>query len=186
MSSAIQLEALLFYRAEPVSFGEIAKILNSSPEEIQLAIQQLRQNLTGRGLSLIETETELELVTCPEVHDLIEQIAKEDLNKDLGKAGLETLTIILYQGPISRPEIDQIRGVNSSFILRHLMVRGLVERFSDAQDSRRWLYRGTSALLRHLGLEKFTDLPEAETFRTELEKFLNQEDNKEKDENPTT
>lgn len=174
MSLSNQLEAVLFYRAEPVSLKELTKILDSSIEDILFASQELKNKLTDRGISLLSTESELELVTNPEQSDLIEQIAKEELNKDIGKAGLETLTIILYQGPISRPEIDQIRGVNSSFILRHLMIRGLVERVIDPKDSRRWLYQGTTNLLRFLGLESFDKLPEKDIFKQELDNFLNQ------------
>jgi len=185
MSLSKQLEAVLFYRAEPVSLKELAKILDSSPEDILLASQKLKADLADRGISLLSTEAELELVTNPEQSDLIEKMAKEELNKELGKAGLETLTIILYQGPISRPEIDQIRGVNSSFILRHLMIRGLVERIIDPKDSRRWLYQGTIDLLRFLGLESLDQLPEKDIFKQELNNFLNQntsQDNKQNEE----
>ena len=80
--------------------------------------------------------------------------------------------MVVYQGPVSRPEIDQVRGVNSSFILRNLMVRGLVERVTSEKDSRRYLYQPTLDLLRHLGLEKISDLPEYEEVKKELANFL--------------
>jgi segregation and condensation protein B len=74
--------------------------------------------------------------------------------KDLGKAGLETLSIILYQGPISRAEIDYIRGVNSNFILRNLLIRGLIERVENPHDQRSFLYKPTLELISYLGLSK--------------------------------
>lgn len=175
MDLAAKIEAVLFYRAEPVEKTELAKLLNTDQEALGEALNALKTKLGGRGLCLLELGEELELGTAPEASSLIEQIAKEELSRELGKAALETLTLIIYQGPISRPEIDQVRGVNSSFILRNLMVRGLVERVTDEKDSRRFLYQPTLELLRHLGLEKIESLPEYEIVQQELNKFLESE-----------
>lgn len=180
MDLAAKIEAILFYRAEPVSYAELAKLLNTDRESLLEAIKGLKERLFGQGLCLLELGEELELGTAPEVSSLIEQLAKEELARELGKAALETLTLIIYQGPISRPEIDQVRGVNSSFILRNLMVRGLVERVTDSKDSRRYLYKPTLELLRHLGIEKIENMPEYEAVKQELNKFL--ETNKDEDE----
>ncbi|MFA6475960.1 MAG: SMC-Scp complex subunit ScpB [Candidatus Paceibacterota bacterium] len=179
MDLAAKIEAVLFYRAEPVKKTELAKLLNTDQEALLEAINGLKTRLEGQGLCLLELGEELELGTAPEASGLIEQMAKEELSRELGKAALETLTLIIYQGPISRPEIDQVRGVNSSFILRNLMVRGLAERVIDEKDSRRFLYKPTLELLRHLGLEKIEELPEYEIVQQELNKFL--ETNKDTD-----
>ena len=93
------------------------------------------------------------------------------MQKDLGKAALETLTIILYRAPVSKGELDYIRGVNSSFILRNLLVRGLVERSINPNDKRSFVYRPTFDLLSHLGIAKIEDLPEYESVGQEIKKF---------------
>jgi len=179
MNLDAKIEAILFYRAEPVSLQELTKITSSSEEEIKAALVNLENRLANTGLCLINLNNHWELGTAPQASDLIEQMAKDELSRELGKAALETLTLIVYQGPISRPEIDQVRGVNSSFILRNLMIRGLVERITDAKDSRRFLYQATNELLHYLGLTKIEDLPEYELVQQELIKFFKQntEDN---------
>ena len=91
----------------------------------------------------------------------------------MGKAGLETLSIILYQGPITRSEIDYIRGVNSNFILRNLLVRGLIEKIVSPKDTRSFMYRPTFELLQHIGVSKIENVPDYQKIRTEIENFKN-------------
>ena len=115
------------------------------------------------------------LGTSPENHDLIEKLKKDELSKDIGKAGLETLSIVLYRGPVRKSEIDYIRGVNSGSILRNLMIRGLIERKSDEKDQRSFLYVPTFDLLSFLGISELNELPEYEKVKTELEKAVEDE-----------
>ncbi len=166
-----QIEAILFYKAEPLTLKRLAQILKREEEEIRVAIRELREDLRDRGLSLIEWEDEVTLGTSKEISTLIETLSKEELTKDLGKAGLETLSTILYQGPLSRAEIDYIRGVNSQFILRNLLVRGLIERVENPKDQRSFLYKPTIELLSYLGVSKITDLPDYEAVRRDIENF---------------
>jgi segregation and condensation protein B len=91
------------------------------------------------------------------------------MSKEIGKAGLETLAIILYNGPISRREVDYIRGVNSTFILRNLCVRGLVEREPDLKDQRILRYKSSLSLLAHLGIKSVEELPEFEMLKNKTE-----------------
>jgi segregation and condensation protein B len=111
------------------------------------------------------------LGTSKELSPLIEKLTKDELTRDLGKAGLETLSIVLYQGPLARADIDYIRGVNSQFILRALLIRGLVERIDNPKDARSYLYKPTLDLLSHLGVSKIADLPEYEQVRKDIEGF---------------
>ena len=111
------------------------------------------------------------LGTSKELSSLIEKLTRDELNRDLGKAGLETLSIILYQGPITRAEIDYIRGVNSQFVVRNLLVRGLIERVDNPKDARSFLYKTTLDLLSLLGVSKIEDLPEYANIRAEIEAF---------------
>lgn len=169
-----QIEAVLFYKAEPLSVKRLAQILKKDESEIKNALNELREELKGRGLTLVEWEDEVTLGTSKDVSGLIETLTKDELVKDLGKAGLETLSIILYQGPLSRAEIDYIRGVNSNFILRNLLVRGLIERVDNPKDQRSFLYKPTLELISHLGLSKITDLPDYESVRKDIEIFQNE------------
>lgn len=165
------VEAVLYFKGEPVLKKELCKILETSDEALKEALKSLSEKMNERGVIVLETEFEVSLGTSPSVAPLIEKIKKEYLEKNLGKAGLETLTIVAYKGPISRNSIDNIRGVNSSFILRNLLVRGLVERVPDEKDQRAFLYRPTIDLLRYLGITKVDELPEYGSIVQSLEKI---------------
>ncbi len=173
MNLSAKIEAILFWKAEPISLKRLAAILNIDAKQLDEGLNELENKLQtqNRGLTLVRTEDDITLGTAKEFSSLIEELTKEELSRDLGKAGLETLSIILYQGPISRTDIDYIRGVNSQFILRNLLIRGLVERIQNPKDARGFLYKTTIQLLSTLGLSKITDLPEYEKVRNEIESF---------------
>ena len=154
MKLEAKIEALLFWKAEPISIKKLASLLNENEDSIRKALSELHIILSERGIILIENNDEVTLGTSKDASELIESLTKDELSKDLGKAGLETLSIILYQGPISRAEIDYIRGVNSQFILRNLLVRGLIERIENPNDQRSYLYKSTLELLSYLGISK--------------------------------
>ena len=168
--------AVLFWKAEPVSYAKLCDLLKIKKEDIDPAIKAIEFKLKESGLTLLSDNNHLTLGTDKELSSLIEEITKEEISKDLGKAGLETLSIILYQGPISRADIDYIRGVNSQFILRNLLVRGLVERVDSKDDARIFLYKPTLSLLAHLGLSKIDDLPDYNKVRDEIENFKKSEE----------
>jgi segregation and condensation protein B len=165
------LEGILFYKAEPLSKKEIEKLLSCTSEELATAVAGLRVALEARGIRLMETESDLVLVTAPELSELLETMRREELKRDIGKAGAETLAIILYRGPVTRTEIDFIRGVNSSFILRNLMIRGLIEREQNPKDARTFRYSHSAELLRFLGVTRREDLPEYQTIQNELDRI---------------
>lgn len=164
-----KIEAVLFYKNEPVSIKELGKLLGKSEEEIKEGIEALKENLKNRGLTSITDGEKISLATSGETAEIIERIAKEEVSKDIGKAGLETLSIVLYKGAVSRREIDYIRGVNSTFILRSLLVKGLVERTEKEKDGRTPLYKPTLELLSYLGLESLDKLPELSRIKAEIE-----------------
>lgn len=163
------IEAILFFKGEPVSIDRLKRILHKSETEIIEALNTLEQNLANRGIVLMRKGDEVMLATNKKAGDLIESLIKEELHKELGRAGLETLSIVLYLGPVSRSEIDYVRGVNSTFILRNLLIRGLVERIDNPKDKRSFLYQGTFELLSYLGVKTIQELPEYQTTRTEIE-----------------
>ncbi len=162
MTPASQLESVLFFKSEPLTAKELSKMLGMSEAEVKDAAEALKNDLQGRGLTLISEGDAYMLATAPEASELIERITKEELEKDPGKAGMEVLAIILYQGPQTRAQIDHIRGVNSTFALRQLMIRGLLDRIDNPTDQRSFLYKPTLQLLSFLGVSSTHELPDFE------------------------
>ncbi len=166
-----EIEAVLFYKAKPVAISWLLKFFETDAENLGNALVSLQQNLSARGLRLIVSDNkEVHLVTAPDCAEIIERIRRDDLKRDIGVAGAETLAVILYRGPISRIEIDRIRGVNSSFILRNLQIRGLVERIGN-ESARGYSYQATPSLLAHLGVEQKEALPDYATVAAALDNF---------------
>lgn len=160
MDISSKIEAILFWKGEPVSRKRLGEILHIGQVEINEGIEKLREGLKERGIVLLEKENDVMLGTSRELSDLFENLQKEELNKDLSKASLETLSILLYKNGATRAEIDYIRGVNSSFILRALSIRGLVEKEVDKKDSRRYIYKPTFDLLSFMGINNVEELPD--------------------------
>jgi segregation and condensation protein B len=161
-----KLEALLFVSGEALSLARLEKILGVSKEEIRVAGMELAaayQEDSKRGLMIIEDGQSLLLATKPEYAPQVEALTKSELQENLSKAALEVLSIVAYRSPISRSEIDAIRGVNCSFTLRNLLLRDLISREGNPSDSRGYLYRPTFRFLESLGLGKISELPDYET-----------------------
>lgn len=182
-----KIEAILFFKGEPVSRKKLAEILKIGPSgisEINEAIEKLKDNLKERGIVLLEKENEITLGTAPEFGKLIENLQKEELNKELSKASLETLSIVLYKNGASRAEIDYIRGVNSSFTLRALSVRGLIEKTIDMKDNRRYIYKPSFETLSFMGVKSVEELPDWEEVNNSVQIAARnlEEENKEEDE----
>lgn len=175
METFKKIEAVLFWKGEPMSRKKLGDILKVSVEEVNESIEKLKINLENRGVALIENGDEVMLGTAPEFSELIQNLRKEELNKELSKATLETLSIILYKNGVSRAEIDYIRGVNSTFSLRALSVRGLVDKISDPKDSRKFLYKPSFELLSYMGVRSVEELPEYGTLNKEVEVAAQQE-----------
>ena len=175
MNLEMHIEAVLFYKAEPVKKVFLAELFSVSPKELETALANIAHALGTRGIRLTVTDNSVQLVTAPEVSELIDRVRKEELRGDIGKAGAETLAIILYRGPLSRVEIDRIRGVNSTFIIRNLLIRGLIERRAHPTDSRSFIYAVTPTLLNHLGVSTRESLPEFSDIMNALDTFEKQE-----------
>lgn len=170
-----KIEGLLFYRGEEVSKKELSSLFNKTIEEIEQALETLEEKLKNRGIVLVKKDDSVVLGIASELGSLIEGIRKDELDKELSKAAVETLSIILYKDKVTRSEIDYIRGVNSSFILRNLLVRGLIEKIFDPKDSRRILYRPTLDALSFMGITSINELPNYDVVVSKLEEALKQE-----------
>lgn len=164
------IEALLFVKSGSMKKSSVMKTLGIDEPTFLSGLESLRNRLQNGGIQLVETESEIQLMTSPELSDFVEALQREDLKKDIGKAGAETLAIVLYRGPVSRAEIDSIRGVNSATMIRNLMVRGLIERQS-SQVGGGYSFVASTDLLAHLGVSKKEDLPEYSSVLDQLEVF---------------
>jgi len=172
-----RLEALLFTHGEPMEHGKVQKTLGVEGEsEYEELVGALRTELASekRGLTLLSTPEKIQLVTKPQFGDLLLSFMKEELTEELTPASLETLSLIAYGGPISRARLDFLRGVNSSFTVRTLRLRGLVERLPDSAAPHSLLYDLTADCLRHLGVGKREDLPRYAEFRAYIESAATQ------------
>jgi len=165
LTKIASLEAVLFIYGEEITKEKIAKILKTTKEEIEQLVLEYKKILedTNRGFYLIDKNDRVVLATKPEFSSILEDFIKDDLKEDLTPATLETLSLVAYLGPISRTQIDYIRGVNSSFILRNLLIRGLVERKPGKGGS--FLYEVSFDFLKHIGASSVEDLPEFEKYQ---------------------
>ena len=163
------IEAILFYRGEPVSSRELTELLDSSEHGLNEALTALRERLAlGSGLALLENDGMIQLVTSPDVASFLEKVAREEHSREISASALETLAIVIYQGPIPKSQIDYIRGVNTASTLRNLLVRGLLERVRQVDSVRGILYQPTCELLRFLGITRLEELPDYRAVREKL------------------
>lgn len=159
LSLPATIEAMLFAHGEPMSKKELSSVLGIPADMIAAGLRELGRSLEARGLALVETDTEVELRTHADAAAVVKKLRESELSRDLGKASLETLAIILYQNGATRSEIDWVRGVNSTAALRSLLMRGLIERGEDDTDRRRARYTPTVDALSHLGISNKEELP---------------------------
>ena len=162
-----KIEAVLFAYGEPISIERLGKILKINPAELESALKDMETELSRqeRGIVLIKNVGKIQLATKPELTGLLEGIIKQEFTEDLTPAALETLSIIAYAGPISRADIEYIRGVNSSFTMRNLLLRGLVERTIDPKRANAYIYTASFDLIKRLGILKVEDLPDYEKYK---------------------
>jgi len=158
-----KLEVILFIAGDPLNYQKIAKILGVELAQIPEIVAALAERLKNSGaLRIITKDEAVQLVTAPEHAELLETLVKAELREELTPAGLEVLAIVAYRGPIRRSEIEFIRGVNSSYTLRNLLLRGLIDREGSEVDGRAYQYKISFDFLKRLGLGSISELPEYE------------------------
>ena len=158
------IESILFISGEPVKIARIAKIAGAEKPEVENAIMVLQgEYAQGRGMIIVRKEDEVQMATAPENAQIISELVKSEIQEGLSRASLEVLAIVAYRGPMSRLDVEAIRGVNCSFTLRTLLMRGLVERVDNPNDSRSYLYKISFDFLKKLGLESVNQLPDFES-----------------------
>lgn len=156
------VESLLFVAAEPMPVVRLAQILGVSQEAIEIALADLGVACKsgGRGIRLQRKGDRVQLTTAPEAAPYVEQFLGLDVSSKLSPAALETLSVIAYKQPLTRADIEAVRGVNCDGVLRTLLARELIEPVGRLeQPGRPFLYGTTERFLQYLGLESLADLP---------------------------
>jgi len=156
------LEALLFVAPGEVSPAMLAAALELPQAEVERGLDELAEAYAraGRGLRLQRHRGRVQLTSAPEAGRFIERFLGLDAGARLSRAALEALAIVLYKQPVTRPQIDAIRGVNSDGVVRSLLLRGLIQEVGRAEaPGRPILYSSTSECLQYFGLSSLADLP---------------------------
>lgn len=176
MSIKSQIESLLFISTKPLSLKKITEVSGGKKDEVKKAIAELAEeyNHKDKGINIQKIGASYQMVTSSENAKMIGEYLKEEITGELTPASLETLTVIAYRGPITKTELELIRGVNCSVILRNLLIRGLIEQKHDKKllvDK----YQVSFDFLQHLGLTEISKLPEYEKLNSDenLQKLLN-------------
>ncbi|MEA3396187.1 MAG: SMC-Scp complex subunit ScpB [Chloroflexota bacterium] len=157
------LEALLFVAQGTVAAADLFSAANLSEEEGEAALARLETRLAAGGLRLQRSGRRLQLISAPEAAPTIEHFLGLEVNLRLSQAALETLAIVAYAQPITRPRIESVRGVNSDSVLRTLLAAGMVEEIGRAETvGRPILYSTTFEFLQQFGLQSVADLPPLE------------------------
>ncbi|EKD46705.1 MAG: segregation and condensation protein B [uncultured bacterium] len=156
------LESILFVSGEPIKKIKLANVTDERLEDVDIALSVLLEKYSdpSSGLALIIKGEEVQLVSNPENASIVENLVKNELQDSLSNAAMEVVSIIAYRGPISKVEIEAIRGVNCSYTLRNLLLRGLIERNDNPKDSRGHVYAISFDFLKKLGIDGVKKLPE--------------------------
>jgi segregation and condensation protein B len=154
------IEAILFVSSSAVSTKHIADAIGLAPRVVEKALKSLERALKNRGIRIQKSRGGYQLTTAPEFADLVENFLNLETSSKLSQASLETLAIIAYQQPVTRPMIDSVRGVNSDSVIKSLLSKGLIEEAGRSESpGRPILYTTSPEFLQHFGLSSLKDLP---------------------------
>jgi segregation and condensation protein B len=157
---SVQIEGLLFVAAEPVATANLAEALDVDPSMVEVALNELEASLQTRGLRLQRHAGRVQLTTAPQLAATVERFLGLEATTHLSRAALETLAIIAYQQPVTHPQIDAVRGVNSDSMLKSLLSKGLIIESGRADGpGRPILYSTAPEFLQHFGINSITELP---------------------------
>lgn len=165
LSLAARVESVLFVAEEPISTHRLAEALEVTSGQIERALETLAGDYDRRGLRLQRVDGCVQLTTAPEAAPHVERFLGLEARVHLSQAALEALAIVAYRQPITRPEVEVIRGVGSDSVLRTLLSAGLIDRIGRADAvGRPFLYGTTAEFLQHFGLQDLDELPPLEQF----------------------
>ncbi|MBI3671257.1 SMC-Scp complex subunit ScpB [Candidatus Azambacteria bacterium] len=155
-----KIESILFVYGEPITIKKIAGVLKADEAYVKSAVLELQGEYAERGINILEKDGKVQMTTSEKNSSVVEQLVESSLSEELTPAALETLSVIAYKEPVSRTDIDSIRGVNSVFSLRALSMRGLIEKYQGGEDNRTVFYKTTLDFLKKLGIKSVKELPQ--------------------------
>ncbi len=163
-----KIESILFVSNKPVDIKTLVKITESTVEEVIRSAEELKNDRKESGIVILENAGTYQLATNSENTQTVTNFLNTDLREKLTDATVEVLAIIAYRQPISRAEIEAIRGVNSQYSIRHLLMRGMIEKAPNPGDARGSLYQVTTEFLQHMGITSLADLPSFEDLTAQI------------------
>lgn len=168
-SLSARIEAILFVAPQPVSVLQLSEALATPMAEVEASLKELDRALqNGRGVRLQRHEGRYQLTTAPEIAEEIEKYLGLEATSRLSRAALETMAIVAYRQPITRPGVDAIRGVNSDGVMKSLLSKGLIQEVGRTEGpGRPILYGSTQDFLQHFGINSLDDLPPFELLEQE-------------------
>jgi segregation and condensation protein B len=164
VSLEAKIEALLAIAPRPLHVKKLSELTGAEKEDVRAALAALADRLrtAGSGVTVVRVDDEVRLGTAPDVKETVERFVKDETTGELTRPQLETLTVIAYRGPVTKAELEQIRGVNCTLIIRNLLMRGLVD---ESTDDGLASYRVSMEFMRYLGASSAADLPDYDTLR---------------------
>lgn len=160
LSLNARLEALLFVAPGSVTVSQLSIALGEDSRTIEKELDILGENYQRRGIRLQRHRRRVQLVSAPEVASVVELFLGLEATTHISQAALETLSIIAYQQPVTRPLVDSIRGVNSDAVMKTLLSKGLIQEMGRAEGpGRPFLYSTTPEFLGYFGLTSLEELP---------------------------
>lgn len=173
-----KIESLLFISAKPMTVKQLCELTKKKKEEVKKAGDELVEEYkeSKRGIQIIKNGAKYQMVSSPENAKLVQEFIKDETTGDLSRPSLEALTIIAYRGPVSKIDLDRIRGVNCALIIRNLLLRGLIEAKQDKQKNETY-YTVTFDFIRFLGIRDVHELPDYDRLSKDdsITRFLNGE-----------
>ncbi len=159
-----KIEALLSVSPRPLHIKKIAELTGEKKEDVRHAVGNLSDRLkaTGSGVVIVHVEDEVRLASAPDTSATVEAFVKDETTGELTRPQLETLTVIAYRGPVSKAELEQIRGVNCTMIIRNLLMRGLIEERAGEGVPQ---YSVSMEFMRFMGAASISELPDYENLR---------------------
>jgi segregation and condensation protein B len=174
-----QIESLLFVSAKPMTAKQLAELSQAEETAVEEACSALSAEYGERasGLDLVKNNHKYQMVTRADNAEIIKAYLGSEINSELSRPSLETLTIIAYRGPIVKSDLDRIRGINCSMIIRNLLLRGLIEAKASRNDGEA-CYEVSFDFLKYLGIGELKELPDYDRLHNDqaINKFLNQDE----------
>lgn len=171
-----KIESLLFISHKPITIFEAARLVGEEKKAVEEAIAFLIEEYKEKngGIQIIRIDDKFQMASSGSSSDIISKFLKSEITGELTRPSLETLTIIAYRGPISKTELELLRGVNCSLIIRNLLMRGLIEGQDDKQAGVT-RYSITLDFLKYLGINQVSELPDYDRLNknNNLDKLLN-------------